>query len=94
MTEEKDEYTMKTVESGNQSEVARLKEQIQLEYEAVHQAMYGPSLGAAQHEFITKRQENIAKHVEELRATVGEEAAMQVLIALQDHKDLYLNEQQ
>ena len=42
-----------------QSEVARLREQIRLEYEAATQGIEGLALGTAQHQFITARLENL-----------------------------------
>jgi predicted nuclease with TOPRIM domain len=67
-----------------QSEVARLREQIEAEYESGRQAMYGLALGTARHEFITLRMENMARRIQELRAAVGEEEAMRLMIAWQD----------
>ena len=70
--------------SEPKSEVARLMQQIDAEYEAGRQALHGPALGTAQHAFITKRMENMATQFATLRATVGDEAAMQAMIAWQD----------
>jgi hypothetical protein len=69
---------------NQQSEVARLLAQIDAEYEAAQRAMSGLALGTAQHAIITKRMENMARHMEKLRASVGEEAAMQLIIEWQD----------
>ena len=56
----------------SQSEVARLKAEIVLEYEACQQGLYGLSEGTARHVFITKRTENVARLVGQLSALVGE----------------------
>jgi hypothetical protein len=66
------------------SEVASLMRQIEQEYEAGQQAMYGLALGTARHDFITQRMENMAQRIEELRTVVGEAVAMQMMIAWQD----------
>ena len=72
-------------ESGesNQSEVARLRSLIDLEYESARQALNGPTLGTAQHKFLTKRLENIAGHVEALREVASPEEVMQVFTQLE-----------
>jgi hypothetical protein len=69
---------------NNASEVALLMQQIEQEYEAGKSAVYGIALGTAQHEIITRRMENMARHMEKLRATVGEEVALQLMIEWQD----------
>jgi hypothetical protein len=66
------------------SDVARLMAQIDQEYQAAQQALHGLALGTAQHAVITKRMENMAQHLEELRATVGEEGAMKLIMAWQE----------
>jgi hypothetical protein len=63
---------------GNQSEVARLRQQIEAEYQAAAQAMTGFSQ-VAKHEFITARIERIGVHQEHLAALVGEQASMQIV---------------
>jgi hypothetical protein len=59
---------------GNQSEVARLLEQISLEYEAAHRGMYGFACGTAKHEFITARMENMGNLHSKLQEIVGDSA--------------------
>jgi hypothetical protein len=59
---------------GNQSEVARLLEQISLEYEAAHRGLYGFASGTAKHEFITARMENMGNLHSKLQEIVGESA--------------------
>jgi len=41
-------------ETENKSEVARLMQQIELEYEAAQRGLYGFAYGAAKHEFIVR----------------------------------------
>ena len=66
----------------NKSEVAQLKEQIALEYQASERVFTGFT-PTAKHEYITKRQENIAVHFEALKQQIGEEAAMLFIIQLE-----------
>lgn len=63
----------------SQSEVARLKQQIQREYEAAQQALTGLSLGTARHAFIIARMENVQRAHEQLAALVRPEEAAVVL---------------
>ena len=67
---------------GNQSEVARILEQISLEYEAAHRGMYGFAQGAAKHEFITARMENMGNLHGKLQEIVGDSAIEMVAEAL------------
>ncbi len=62
----------------NKSEVARLREQIELEYQAT-QRMFTSFTPTARHEFIIKRQENIAVCFEELKKLVPPEEAIGIL---------------
>ena len=59
---------------GNQSEVARILEEISLEYEAAQRGLYGFAYGAAKHEFITARMENMGNLHSKLQDIVGESA--------------------
>lgn len=59
---------------GNKSEVARILEQISLEYEAAHRSMYGFACGVAKHEFITARMENMGNLHSKLQEIVGDSA--------------------
>lgn len=67
---------------GNQSEVARILEQISLEYEAAQRGMYGFAYGSAKHEFITARMENMGNLHSKLQEIVGESAIEMVADAL------------
>lgn len=59
----------------NQSEVARLLQHIQLEYEAAQRALYGLASGRARHDFINAKMERIGEGQLALNDLVGEEKA-------------------
>lgn len=61
------------VQQGGQSEVKRLLEIIDLEYQSAQQALYGFVQGTSQHEFITKRMEGIDRMRERVIDLVGDE---------------------
>jgi len=61
------------------SEVARLMRQIELEYEAAERGLYGFAAGAAKHQFITARMENIGRYHEKMKELVGEKEAVKAL---------------
>ena len=61
------------------SEIARLRAQIEAEYEAAHAALYGLAAGTARHEVITARMERMGECVSELAALVGIEQAAVIL---------------
>jgi hypothetical protein len=63
-----------------QSEIARLLEQIDLEYEAAMKALTGPALGNARHDFITARMERLTHYHEQLTTHVGSQEASRLLI--------------
>ncbi len=68
---------------GNQSEVARLKAQLNAECEAARLAMTGYA-EVARHETITARMENMGRLHEELRQLVGDEKATEALVRALD----------
>jgi len=74
-------------ERENKSEVARIRRQIELEYEAAQRGMYGFAAGAAKHEFITARMENIGHCHEQLKTLVGEKEAVVVLAQALEQAD-------
>ncbi|MGH2496937.1 MAG: hypothetical protein ACRDIV_19715 [Ktedonobacteraceae bacterium] len=74
-------------ERENKSEVARIMRQIELEYEAAQRSMYGYAAGAAKHEFITARMENIGHCHEQLKTLVGEEQAVVALAQALEQAD-------
>lgn len=65
------------------SEVARIREQIALEYQSA-QFVFNGFTPTAKHEFITQRQENLAVHFEELKKQVGPDEAMKIFIQLSE----------
>ncbi|MGH2494292.1 MAG: hypothetical protein ACRDIV_06260 [Ktedonobacteraceae bacterium] len=67
------------MQEENKSEVARIKRQIELEYEAAQRAMYGFAVGVAKHEFITARMEHMGRCHEQLVTLVGEREATKAL---------------
>ena len=68
------------------SEVARLLQQISLEYEAATRGLTGLSAGSAKHSFITARMEQIGVHHEQLASLVGEVQATQFVIELAEQQ--------
>jgi hypothetical protein len=66
--------------SYNQSEVARLKAQIEAEARAAQWALGGIALGIAKHRFITQRMERMGMFHEKLNELIGEEEGTQFLI--------------
>ena len=62
----------------NQSEVARLLEQIRLSYESAQLALRGPAI-VAKHEFITKRMENMEEASAARADIVGSDEAMKLV---------------
>ena len=69
----------------NQSEVARLKSQIESEIQAARWALYGQALGTAQHQFITRRMERMGMLHEELTELVGEEEGVRLLVQVMEN---------
>jgi len=63
----------------NQSEVARLREQIESQLQAMQQGLRGLSSGTARHAFIQARMKRIGQYQDELAQQVGEQEADQVL---------------
>lgn len=65
--------------SENKSEVARLRQRIEEEYEAAWQGLYGLREGTAKHEFITARMEQMGSYHNDLAGLVGAEEAASIL---------------
>lgn len=70
-----------------QSEVARLLQQIDLEYGAAREALTGLALGTAQHEFITARMERLTLCHEQLSRHVGMHEASRMLVERMEAMD-------
>ncbi len=60
------------------SEVARLMQRIQEEYEAAQRALHAPAM-VAKHEFITKRMENMQEAHAQLQTIVGADEAIKLV---------------
>ncbi len=65
--------------SENKSEVARVLEQIELEFQAAQRGLHGLAFGTAKHQFITSKMEQMGKLHEKLQTMVGEEQAVKLL---------------
>ena len=63
----------------NHSEVARLMQQISLEYEAAQRGLTGSAI-TANHAFITARMERVSQHYEALKLVVGEREAIKLVV--------------
>jgi hypothetical protein len=61
------------------SEVANLRQQIDLEYQAMQNAMTGFAEGSARHAFITARLNGVGRYRQALALLIGEEAAGMVI---------------
>lgn len=61
------------------SEVARLREQIQAEYQSAQQGLSGLASGTARHDFITTRTEHLGTLHEQLAELVGPDEAIAIL---------------
>jgi hypothetical protein len=66
------------IHKNNRSEVARLLQCIDEQYQAVQRMFTEPAI-TAPHAFITARQEQIASYVEQLREQVGDQQAFALL---------------
>jgi uncharacterized protein YjiK len=65
-----------------QSEVAQLRQHIELQLEAMQRGLQGFAMGAARHAFIVARMERIAVYQDRLAEQVGESAATQIVCSL------------
>jgi hypothetical protein len=63
----------------NMSEISRLRQQIDQEYEAARQGLSAFASGTARHDFIQARTENIGKCHEQLVKLVGPEQAISII---------------
>lgn len=66
----------------NSSEVARLRKQVELEYEAMMQGLTGFAEGSAMHEFISARMARVGNYHDALANEVGESTATQIICEL------------
>lgn len=72
---------MQTIDS-NPSEIARLRQQIEMQLVAMRQGLSGFSSGSARHAFITARMERIGAYQESLAGQLGESAATLLVYGL------------
>jgi hypothetical protein len=68
----------------NQSEVARLMQQIEEEYEAARQALYGPSQGSARHDIISAHMANAQQYGQQLIDRIGKDEALPIIVQAMD----------
>jgi hypothetical protein len=66
----------------SESEVARLRRQIELELEAMQRGMNGFALGSSRHQFIHKRMERVGSCQDKLVAEVGEDKADEIVYGI------------
>jgi hypothetical protein len=66
----------------NQSEIARLREQIELQMQAMQQGLRGLASGTSRHAFIRARMQRIEEFQGILAKQIGEEEADQVIYDL------------
>ncbi len=66
--------------STQKSAIARLRQQIDQEYEAARQGLSGFCSGAARHDFIQAKTENIGKYHQQLIDLVGPEQAISIIV--------------
>jgi hypothetical protein len=82
-----------TEQKRNESEVARLLQQINAEYTAASLGLSGLALGTSQHSFITARLENIEHARAQLVELVGDEMEATCLVVEQMNKSTDKGEQ-
>jgi hypothetical protein len=68
----------------HKSEVARLREQIEREYEASRLALYGPAMGTARHEIISAHMANAQQYGAQLIEQLGRDEALPIIIEAMD----------
>ena len=66
----------------NKSEIARIREQVELEYQAASR-VFTDFTETARHEYINQRQVNIAACFNELRQYMTPQAAMEVIFEVE-----------
>lgn len=64
----------------NQSEVARIRQQIEAENEAAKRVQDSFAYGASQHQFITRRMARMGELHDQLKAIIGETEAAKVIV--------------
>jgi hypothetical protein len=75
-----------------ETELRRLLNQIDEEYESARQGMHGFSSGAARHAFINAKMERIDGYQEKLISLVGDDEALRLILRANDKEDNESNE--
>jgi len=70
---------MESEQQRNQSEIARIKQQIAAEQESAQRALTSFAYGMSKHDFITRRMERMGALHEALKAITSEEEAAKIL---------------
>jgi hypothetical protein len=70
----------------SKSEIARLREQIELEYQAAYHALHAPMM-TAPHAFINARFSSMQEHKEQLAHLVGEQEATKMVIEVMEQAE-------
>ncbi len=65
-----------------ESEVARLRRQIELELESMQRGMHGFAVGTARHKFIRRRIDQVGVYQNKLAKEVGEDNANQMVYSM------------
>ena len=68
-----------------ESEIARLRAQIEQECQASWQALYGLASGNAQHEVISTRMRRMDTHHQRLKELLGDEQATELVCQVYNH---------
>jgi hypothetical protein len=68
----------------HKSEIARLREQIEAEYEAARLALYGLAQGTARHDIIQAHMANAQQYGQQLIEQLGPDEAMPIIVEAMD----------
>jgi hypothetical protein len=68
----------------NQSEVARLRERLEREYQAAEWGLHGLAAGVSRHEFITAKMERMGECHQQLAQLIGTDEATRMLVEIID----------
>ncbi len=68
----------------HKSEIARLREQIEAEYEAARLALYGLAQGTARHDIIQAHMANAQQYGQQLIETIGSDEALPIIVEAMD----------
>lgn len=66
----------------NESEVARIRRQIEEEIESLQRGLYGLSFGTSRHDFINRRMHSVGSYQTQLADVVGENEADEMVYTL------------